>query len=131
MKKPFVILGAVIPVVLVATGITTYFLLKNKSSSDEITVTTSTEGVEVEYFPDTIDFDALYDEIRIENGQPVITDDFIALAIKEILSGASITESDIQLGWEQEDPQTADISFRVPIGNDEYSTKTYHFDISV
>lgn len=132
-------IGVVSPIAAAAVGVGIYWGFAKKKSEtvvgqkhSQIEVTTSSNSIydKVDIFPNINQYD-FYQYIRIEDGKPVIDDNFIAKVINYVIKNTRVTDGDISMNYTQPDIQSLSVTFYwVKDGEKEY-WKTYNFSLSV
>lgn len=130
---PFVAIGI--------AGLTYYFVIKNQSTKSEyiksedvkeqFTTSDSQTIYGVEVFPKLTIYD-FYQELRIDDGKCIITDDFVASVITRVLSQSKITDGNIYFDYVlSNDRQNLSVSFEWKKDEANNFWQTYNFSLSV
>lgn len=100
LSKMIFFVGA--PIVICAAGVGIYYSLSKKSKNTQDNHSTKIQTTEtksiygmVDIFPKINSYD-FYADIRVEDGQPVITDDFVADVITKVIKDVKVTDGNIK-----------------------------------
>lgn len=133
-----VIIGTIGGLSIVGGGIGIYYAVKNKDAKNSdpkndfhITEKTTSIYQDVDIFP-KLNAGYFYQYVKMQNGKPIITDDFVAAVAKKVISEMKVTDGNIEFSYQiEKDGQSATVSF---LWNNEQhgeKGKTYKFFLSV
>lgn len=135
-KKMKLAIGVLTPVAICGAGVGIYYVVKSKNAKQEVNIdVTETKSKTiyglVDIFPKVNPYE-FYDEIRIINGQPQITDDFTSSVVTKILKEIKMTDGNIKWGIKMaEDRKSLQVTFNWEKDAEHNYWKTYTFTLSV
>lgn len=143
LRKGVIVVGTLIPIVAVSTGLYFYYHSKKestqniihssqKSGSHQTSTTNETNDIydKVKIFPQ-LNYDILYPYVRMKDGKYIITDDFISAVINYVISHMKVTDGNLHYKYELPTPSSLKITFYWSKPNTKEYWMTYTANVSM
>lgn len=126
------------PIVVCGAGVGIYFSMSHKKTESKTPVksnlaTSETKSIYgmVDIFPKLNSYE-FYSDLRIENGEAIMNDDFVAAVITKVIKDVKVTDGDIKWSYDIDQARkNLSLTFNWDKGGGNSFWKTYNFSLSV